>query len=335
MFTKSDGDFLVLDDVIILYKGKGTKVTFPAVVDGHHIKAIGNGAVSGREDIEEIVVERGIKDIGNSSFTRMLNLKKLELPDTIKNVGRQSLEYSEKINQIDIPLYLSEEEYEKLYNDSCGDDEGNRFCGSYIKEFPFYSVLKGAIIAGRSMYEPCAVVDSRVRSLVACQRVDKEHEMRTNLNLAGGSSFTDFDEVTIDSKDLLEKIALFQEKKYLNPDTNRDIRYNDRRYLKNERYRELTTFILMFNEDNVIRENGQVVVRIEAIMGVFYWNALRKMVMDGTSYYYMDRYYLTSNEDSPYRRDFNGKYYDESGNEITDSNIIHSLDIKRKIMCLL
>ncbi|WP_026653961.1 leucine-rich repeat protein [Butyrivibrio proteoclasticus] len=332
MFMKSDGDFLVLDDTIVLYKGKGPKVVFPAVIDGHRIKTIGNEVVSGRTDIEEIVVERGIEVINTLSFERLPELMRIQLPDTLNHIGRQTFAEDHKLSQLDFMLHLSESEYKELLEDSCGGSEGLRVCGSYIKKFDFYKALKEAPIVGTFMFKPVTQLDKKVRTLVAIQRLDVYRTITTNIDLVGGDSFEFFSEAEVDRNDITRKIALLQKKEYINPDTADVDRYNDQRLKNHEVFREPNTMLPCFHEDNVSFENGEVIVKIEMLIGTFYWNSVRRVVVQGKNYYSVDRYYLTDEEFQSYRRKRSGIYFDENGIEVSDPARIEAIDLKSSVL---
>ena len=71
MFEKLDGDFVVLDDTILFYKGSATKVVVPSSIDGNPIRRIGDGAFCENANIKSIEISEGIEEIGLFSMAMM------------------------------------------------------------------------------------------------------------------------------------------------------------------------------------------------------------------------------------------------------------------------
>ncbi|MFA6866571.1 MAG: leucine-rich repeat domain-containing protein, partial [Clostridia bacterium] len=90
------GDYIIVHDVLIRYKGEAHLVEIPA-----NISSIADGAFYDNDFIEKVVIPVGVTEIGEYTFFDCNNLIEIELPNSILSIGEYafaSCDYLSLIN---------------------------------------------------------------------------------------------------------------------------------------------------------------------------------------------------------------------------------------------
>lgn len=98
-------DFIIISNLLYLYKGKDTKVVIPAEVD-----SIGDYAFY-YSDIEQVVIPEGVIELRNGAFCGCKKLVSVKIPSTVKKIGMSAFYNCEKLEEIILPEGLEELEY--------------------------------------------------------------------------------------------------------------------------------------------------------------------------------------------------------------------------------
>lgn len=115
-----DGDYVVINDTLILYRGDETDIKIP-----DNIGVIGYGAFEYCSFITNINVPKGVREIGISAFEGCNGLTEIVLPDSIKNVDTYAFKDCGNLAKITMPknVYMGHGSFEgtKWLNDYKGD----------------------------------------------------------------------------------------------------------------------------------------------------------------------------------------------------------------------
>jgi hypothetical protein len=92
--------------IINLYKGSGTNITIPAVIEGRWVRKIGNHTFNNstnREAIESVTIPESIVVIGQYSFYYCTNLQNITIPNSVVSIEYGAFSYCTSLTSIDIP----------------------------------------------------------------------------------------------------------------------------------------------------------------------------------------------------------------------------------------
>ena len=109
MSIRTFGDYVIADDVIIIYTGKSPKVTVPASFDDIRIRKVGAGVFYANESVEEITVSEGINEIGKATFGRCSHLKSVSLAPSVDTIHPRAFEESGALWSIRLYKDMSDE----------------------------------------------------------------------------------------------------------------------------------------------------------------------------------------------------------------------------------
>ncbi|MDF2541891.1 MAG: hypothetical protein K0S47_1609 [Herbinix sp.] len=96
--TNYDGDYVIINQTLIQYRGRETNIIIP-----NQIKIIGNGAFENCSFITNVTIPMGVKEIGNSAFAGCTGLSEIVLPDSITRVYSYSFGGCSNLAKITIP----------------------------------------------------------------------------------------------------------------------------------------------------------------------------------------------------------------------------------------
>lgn len=94
-FLTYRGDFVIINDVLIKYKGSATVVEIPS-----SITKIADGAFAGNTFITKVVVPEGVRILGKNMFRDCINLVEVKLPSTTASIGDNAFAGCEKLEKI-------------------------------------------------------------------------------------------------------------------------------------------------------------------------------------------------------------------------------------------
>ncbi len=114
MCIRMFGDFMVANDVIILYNGNKQTVKIPSSFEGVQIRRIGVGAFYKNNAVEDVSISDGIKEIGNKAFSKCPYLKTLAIASGIEKIQPNAFEGSKALWSIRLCKEISGEMYEDI-----------------------------------------------------------------------------------------------------------------------------------------------------------------------------------------------------------------------------
>lgn len=318
LFTVLTGDFTVADTTIIAYSGDDFVVRVPAKLDGHPIRHIGDGAFENCGSVGEIIIEEGIKNFGVRSFARNDKLKKVFIPWTVEwlseedevskeedeeqqmyvntapfayNPGLEEIIVERKITpgtfaslqQTSIPLgagcYILSGTYRNFVQTS-GTEELNRLLCDERD-----TLYRDAVKAAVQIYPEV--------ERIFCAGGLLENELNETCR-----SFTFYigEEVVGEEEALRQKMNdMVREPYNVKWDEKND---DDVRMEKNNPIPR--TYITWFDEKENRVTGNEVIVTLHMEIGEFFWQSVKKIVMNGTDYYVYRKEYLNSQEERPY-----------------------------------
>lgn len=98
------------------YSGDNNKLSIPSEIEGDLVKAIGNGAFVGNEQITIVEIPEGILSIGNGTFSNCRSLENVSLPSTLIAIGESAFEACSKLKTVNIPEGVKRIEDKTFYN---------------------------------------------------------------------------------------------------------------------------------------------------------------------------------------------------------------------------
>ncbi|MBE5850293.1 MAG: hypothetical protein E7298_09070 [Lachnospiraceae bacterium] len=131
------GDYLIADDVIIIYNGKSPTVTVPAHFEDINVRKVGAGVFYGNEAVEEICVADGISEIGNGAFGKCPHLKSISLAQSVETIHPMAFEESDAIWSIKMYKDISDEAYDDIVENGIKLTDGRYIIDPMILGGPF------------------------------------------------------------------------------------------------------------------------------------------------------------------------------------------------------
>jgi hypothetical protein len=86
-YKNQKDEFVIVNNFLIGYNGKSTKVTIPNTV-----KDIGDGVFNFNESITSVIIPNSVKSIGNSAFSQCPKLSSITIPSSVTKVGSWAFE---------------------------------------------------------------------------------------------------------------------------------------------------------------------------------------------------------------------------------------------------
>ena len=336
MFEKLDGDFVVLGDTILFYKGNDSKVIVPSSIDGNPIRRIGDGAFCENADIRSIEIAEGIEEIGLFSLAMMPKLRYLKLPDTIKYLDNTVVKQDYRLPEIDVEWNISDDEYKKLMDNSFSDSEGFRVIGLDLNDigmmemFGKYGLFLQTFVYARSRHK----VEKEVKRLFVEMRspdsTKEDFPIVTSFDMCGGDSGISYEE------DILDKIAGIKDGTYVNPEDAASEEAKDK-YRKESRKPDIGySLIPCFREENAIKTESGYRVKIEVLMGMAYYYAVRPLYYRGKRYFSIEKYFVCRDyirvENPPYTSEGVLYFRNDDGSRVTDPVLYKNLEKKCRLL---
>lgn len=142
MRMRTFGDYIIADDVIIVYTGKAAKVTIPSSFEGIQIRKVGAGVFYGNNAVEEVSVSEGIKEIGNGTFGKCPHLKFVSLASSIDAIHPQAFEESNALWSIKLYKDITDEAYVDIIENGIKLTDGRYIIDPLILGGPFSRLIK-------------------------------------------------------------------------------------------------------------------------------------------------------------------------------------------------
>lgn len=120
-----EGDFVILNNILIKYKGKDADVTIPngvvsfaegafsdnksikSVTIPNSVKSISNYAFSGCSNLSAINIPNSVTSIGNNAFAGCVSLSAVNIPDSVTSIGDNAFASCSSLKAIDIPYSVT------------------------------------------------------------------------------------------------------------------------------------------------------------------------------------------------------------------------------------
>jgi hypothetical protein len=120
-----EGDFAIVNNILIKYKGKDADVTIPngvvsfaegafgdnksikSVTIPNSVKSISNYAFSGCSNLSAINIPNSVTSIGNNAFAGCVSLSAIDIPDSVTSIGDNAFASCSSLRAIDIPYSVT------------------------------------------------------------------------------------------------------------------------------------------------------------------------------------------------------------------------------------
>lgn len=93
-----EGDFVILNNILIKYKGRDADITIP---DG--VVSFADGAFSDNKSIKSVTIPNSVKSISNNAFSGCNNLSTINIPDSVTSIGNNAFAWCSSLSAINIP----------------------------------------------------------------------------------------------------------------------------------------------------------------------------------------------------------------------------------------
>ena len=100
--VSNDGDFEIINGVLVKYTGAGGDVIVPAGVT-----AIGDKAFIGCINLTSVIMQSGVKSIGNNAYNGCWNLESVVIPDGVASIGEDAFFCCWNLANINIPASVA------------------------------------------------------------------------------------------------------------------------------------------------------------------------------------------------------------------------------------
>jgi hypothetical protein len=180
--------------------------------------------------------------------------------------------------------------------------------------------------------EPRLRVEKEVKRLFVELRdpdgVKENFPIVTSIDLCGGQSHISYEE------DILDKIAGIKNGTYVNPEDAASEEIKDR-YLKEKR-KVFNSYALIpcFREENAVKMQSGYRVKIEVLMGLVYYYAVRPLYYHGKRYFSIEKYFVcrddSRDEDPPYTSERVLHFRYDDGSRVTDPEL--SMRLQKEVM---
>lgn len=115
-----DGDFVIINDILLLYRGSNTEVTIP-----EGIRIIGFGAFQYCDFIKNVDIPFGVREIGLSTFEGCESLEEINLPDSVEIIDAYAFYGCKNLATLSVPknIYIGQNAFAetKWMDDYQGD----------------------------------------------------------------------------------------------------------------------------------------------------------------------------------------------------------------------
>lgn len=97
-FRDHCGDFVIIGDTLLEYRGTDTQITVP-----DRVRFIADEAFDSCKQLESVILQNGVTDIGNYAFAECSSLKTVSLPDTLRYIDSFAFSNCTALEKITIP----------------------------------------------------------------------------------------------------------------------------------------------------------------------------------------------------------------------------------------
>ncbi|MBR4457522.1 MAG: leucine-rich repeat protein [Clostridia bacterium] len=98
--SSGEYDYWLYDDGTIelaSYRGSARDVTFPSVIDGHRVTAVGEGVIN-NSSVTSVTIPEGVTTIAEAAFYANTALARVTLPDSVTYVGKNPFRFCDKLD---------------------------------------------------------------------------------------------------------------------------------------------------------------------------------------------------------------------------------------------
>ncbi len=114
MLIRTFGDYVIADDVIILYTGKESRVEIPANFENVAIRKVGAGLLYANEAVRYVIVSDGIREIGKMAFAKCSHLRKVTLAPSVDKIHPDTFKGSDTLWSLEMYKEISQEIHDEI-----------------------------------------------------------------------------------------------------------------------------------------------------------------------------------------------------------------------------
>ena len=89
--------------VINGYVGSRREIVIPAIIHGHKVVGVDEGAFDGNEELTSIVLPQYLTSIGDNAFSGCTKLARIEFPASLRTIGSKSFYDCESLTEVVLP----------------------------------------------------------------------------------------------------------------------------------------------------------------------------------------------------------------------------------------
>ncbi|MDR0920167.1 MAG: leucine-rich repeat protein, partial [Oscillospiraceae bacterium] len=98
----SEMDYLIVDGIIINYKGSATDLVIPDTIQGQEVVGIAN-AFTNKLALKSVIIPEGVTSIGDSAFTGCTSLETVVIPEGVISIGNNAFAQCLSLKTVVIP----------------------------------------------------------------------------------------------------------------------------------------------------------------------------------------------------------------------------------------
>ena len=343
----SDEKYLILNETLISLNDRSETLVIPAEVNGYRIRRIGGGVYAG-DSVKTIMISEGIEEIGVNAFCNSENLEKVILPESLKIMENGAFNLAiGKMNPPSIVLKrsLSKADYEMIWSNSIP-----LFAGQTRLLTPGFDILEefADICSGFGFYRKPRKIDKAMKSLYFTTDMDAYKLKELKSPQSGKGSLVELpfqgtpvvrqtaDDCNKDFRKLYVDMLLHTDQKWLYDKGSEE---NFERAVRvGAKQVPSTIFLMVYDENSVIENNGRVSVAFRVMCGYAFFGDLTKVVYQGKDDYVSREKYLNpevKHIDYDYTEILHIEHIVDAEGNVPDADIREMVAVKYKLPLIL